>query len=202
MRIFWIANRWRRAPSIPLDKGGEETLAVGTLPWRPTLSDYQCCFGEKMAIDWHALDLIVEEYRIRWVWGDRPTPASLTARYPEQAPLLARQIASVDALLKEPRAHLKEPQEDPDSKPPAQLSMDAICEGDRVDDFQIIKELGKGAFARVFLAQQLSMQRLVAEHEALSTSEAALEREVDLLRHQVHEIEAARLRLAQLVNRP
>ncbi|HYR57362.1 MAG TPA: AAA family ATPase, partial [Chthoniobacteraceae bacterium] len=37
-------------------------------------------------------------------------------------------------------------------------------------------------------------QRLVAEHTALSTSEAALEREVDLLRHQVHEIEAARLR--------
>jgi DNA repair protein RecN (Recombination protein N) len=37
------------------------------------------------------------------------------------------------------------------------------------------------------------LQRLTAEHAALSTSEAALEREVDLLRHQVHEIEAARL---------
>ncbi len=37
------------------------------------------------------------------------------------------------------------------------------------------------------------LQRVVAEHHALSTSEAALEREVDLLRHQVHEIEAARL---------
>ena len=38
------------------------------------------------------------------------------------------------------------------------------------------------------------LQRVTAEHTALSTSEAALEREVDLLRHQVHEIDAARLR--------
>jgi DNA repair protein RecN (Recombination protein N) len=38
------------------------------------------------------------------------------------------------------------------------------------------------------------MQRAVAEHAALSTSEAALEREIDLLRHQVQEIEAAHLR--------
>ena len=39
-----------------------------------------------------------------------------------------------------------------------------------------------------------ALQRCVAEHAALSTSEAALEREVDLLRHQVQEIDAARLR--------
>jgi len=38
------------------------------------------------------------------------------------------------------------------------------------------------------------LQRALTEHTALSTSEAALEREVDLLRHQVHEIEAAQLR--------
>ena len=157
-----MENRWRHAPPNPLDKGGEETLAVGTLPWRPTLSDYQFCFGEKLAIDWHALDLIVEEYRIRWVWGDRPTHESLTARYPEQSPLLVQQIASVDALLKEPRGRLKRPPVEPDPKQLAQLSMAAISEGDRVDDFQIIMELGKGAFARVFLAQQISMHRLVA----------------------------------------
>jgi DNA repair protein RecN (Recombination protein N) len=42
--------------------------------------------------------------------------------------------------------------------------------------------------------QYQRLQRLIGEHTALSTSEAALEREVDLLRHQVHEIEAAQLR--------
>ncbi|QVI21448.1 serine/threonine protein kinase [Nocardia tengchongensis] len=34
--------------------------------------------------------------------------------------------------------------------------------GDRIDDFDLLLELGHGAFARVFLARQLSMQRLVA----------------------------------------
>ena len=38
------------------------------------------------------------------------------------------------------------------------------------------------------------LNQLIAEHTALSTSEAALEREVDLLRHQIHEIDAAQLR--------
>ncbi|MCA9195343.1 MAG: serine/threonine protein kinase [Planctomycetales bacterium] len=34
--------------------------------------------------------------------------------------------------------------------------------GSQVDDFEILKELGKGAFARVYLARQESMHRLVA----------------------------------------
>ncbi len=34
--------------------------------------------------------------------------------------------------------------------------------GQRLDDFDLLIELGSGAFARVFLARQLSMQRLVA----------------------------------------
>lgn len=38
------------------------------------------------------------------------------------------------------------------------------------------------------------LNALIAEHDELSSSEAALERELDLLRHQVHEIEAAQLR--------
>ena len=39
-----------------------------------------------------------------------------------------------------------------------------------------------------------TLNALIAEHETLSTSESALEREIDLLRHQSQEIEAAALR--------
>ena len=45
-----------------------------------------------------------------------------------------------------------------------------------------------------YVEQFRRLQHLAAEHAELAASEAALEREVDLLRHQVHEIEAARLR--------
>ena len=34
--------------------------------------------------------------------------------------------------------------------------------GEKIDDFELLSELGKGAFASVFLARQVSMQRLVA----------------------------------------
>ena len=40
--------------------------------------------------------------------------------------------------------------------------LEKIHPGDRIDDFELIARLGEGAFAHVFLARQISMQRLVA----------------------------------------
>lgn len=50
-----------------------------------------------------------------------------------------------------------------------------------------------GALREKYEAAFRTLNQLVTEHTELSTSEAALEREVDLLRHQVQEIEAAQL---------
>jgi serine/threonine protein kinase len=47
-----------------------------------------------------------------------------------------------------------------DISPSAPLSQIEV--GQRLDDFDLLIELGRGAFARVFLARQLSLQRLVA----------------------------------------
>ncbi|MFC4603790.1 serine/threonine-protein kinase [Rhodococcus kronopolitis] len=41
-------------------------------------------------------------------------------------------------------------------------TLDDLDSGQRVDDFDLLMALGRGAFARVFLARQRSMQRLVA----------------------------------------
>ena len=38
----------------------------------------------------------------------------------------------------------------------------SFCSGDRIDDFELLTQLGRGAFAQVFLARQVSMERLVA----------------------------------------
>ena len=53
---------------------------------------------------------------------------------------------------------------------------------------------GAGAIREKYEAQFRLAQRLISEHAKLSAGEAALERELDLLRHQVREIEAAQLR--------
>ena len=56
---------------------------------------------------------------------------------------------------------------------------------------------GTGAIREKYEAQFHLLQRLVSEHAELSTSEAAMEREIDLLRHQTREIEAAQLRAGE-----
>ncbi len=53
---------------------------------------------------------------------------------------------------------------------------------------------GAGTLRRDYETLYRNLNALVTEHETLSSSEAALERELDLLRHQVQEIEAAELR--------
>ncbi len=42
------------------------------------------------------------------------------------------------------------------------ITLEDISVGETIPDFRLLLELGRGAFARVFLAQQLSMQRMVA----------------------------------------
>ncbi|MFD3706727.1 serine/threonine-protein kinase [Nocardia sp. NPDC058658] len=46
--------------------------------------------------------------------------------------------------------------------PTARRGLDRFEVGERIGDFELLTELGAGAFARVFLARQRSMQRLVA----------------------------------------
>ena len=46
--------------------------------------------------------------------------------------------------------------------PPGNAALDDVEVGQQVDDFDLLMGLGSGAFARVFLARQRSMQRLVA----------------------------------------
>ena len=46
--------------------------------------------------------------------------------------------------------------------PPSRVNLDDPRPGDQIDEFRIIRPLGEGAFASVFLARQLTAQRLVA----------------------------------------
>jgi predicted ATP-dependent endonuclease of OLD family len=61
-----------------------------------------------------------------------------------------------------------------------------------LDAFANAADLG-----RKFGEQFRKLNSLIAEHTALAADESALEREVDLLRHQVREIEAAELRVGE-----
>ncbi|MFC9787447.1 serine/threonine-protein kinase [Rhodococcus sp. NPDC127528] len=93
-------------------------------------------------------ELVYEEYRVRRLSGAKVDPNEYVAEFPYQADRF-------DWL----REH------DPRTAAAEQLSLpgsDDLAAGHRLDDFDLVTELGRGAFARVFLARQRSMQRWVA----------------------------------------
>jgi len=93
-------------------------------------------------------DLLYEEYHVRKRAGDPVDPRDFLARFPGQAAELGR-------LLGLEGPHLS-------TSLVAKQQLRAVEAAGTIDDFDLFGLLGKGAFARVFLARQRSMQRMVA----------------------------------------
>ncbi|MCI0361168.1 MAG: serine/threonine protein kinase [Planctomycetaceae bacterium] len=94
-------------------------------------------------------DLIYEEFHIRRGAGQAVTLSEYCMRYPKSAAALKRLMGtegvSVTTQMFSPAKKVV-----------------GVTAGQKLDDFELIVELGKGAFASVYLAKQVSMQRLVA----------------------------------------
>ena len=95
-------------------------------------------------------DLIYEEFQVRRRSGQSVDSAEYTEEFPEQAEELASILATGEfegTLV----SHSGKP-----------VALDDVDVGQRINDFDLMMGLGRGAFAKVFLARQRSMQRLVA----------------------------------------
>lgn len=103
-------------------------------------------FPDLVPSDAVPLDLVMEEIQLRKEHGENP----LRDEYQQRFPHLRSMLHHLDHASQATSAGLK-------LAPPPDVS----C-GTQLDDFLIIQQLGKGAFATVYLAQQISMQRLVA----------------------------------------
>jgi eukaryotic-like serine/threonine-protein kinase len=112
-----------------------------------TVEEYVAEFPELDAEGGIPCDIIYEEYHVRKRIEEAP-PADYYRRFPDRADELRRlfdlETVELSAVLV-----------------PIQAA-GAIEVGQRLDDFELLAALGKGAFATVFLARQCSMQRLVA----------------------------------------
>lgn len=93
-------------------------------------------------------ELIYEEYRVRKLSGDDVRADDYVAEFPAESERF------VWLLEHDPRSS--------DSGPSALPDSGELQVGERLDDFDLVAELGHGAFARVFLARQTAMQRWVA----------------------------------------
>ncbi len=111
------------------------------------LEDYAARFPELGGRDGLPCDLIYEEYHVRKGTSPDLSPGEYLERFPQQAESLRR-------LLDLPSAHTLSTL----MRPSAADRLAAAP----IADFEVLGTLGAGAFATVYLARQLSMQRMVA----------------------------------------
>lgn len=112
------------------------------------VEDYARQYPELLRDGQVPVDLLYEEYHVRCRAGEEVEIDEYRERFPSQAAAIERLIGKENHF--QSTAFFK-------SKPNPKF-----CVGKRVDDFDLLIELGKGAFATVFLARQISLQRLVA----------------------------------------
>lgn len=93
-------------------------------------------------------ELLFEEIELRKKFGQTPSEADYASEFPAQ-------LETIRQLLGHQRP-------EPKTRVLSKKSLANFRTGTQIDDFELIMELGKGAFATVFLARQISMQRLVA----------------------------------------
>ena len=107
---------------------------------------YSNAFPDLLPKDSIPLDLVMEEIQLRREMGETPAHQEYRERFPHVDTVINQLFFSSEATTANRKL-----------KPPPELQ----C-GTQVDDFLLVQELGKGAFATVYLAQQISMQRMVA----------------------------------------
>ncbi|MGD9855237.1 MAG: protein kinase [Planctomycetaceae bacterium] len=113
------------------------------------VADYLGEFPE--LTDFPPIELLYEEFHLRKQAGLNVDPGEYAREYPQHADTLCQWIGPG-----------VEYQSTVITKPADQRLLDGVEPGQTIDDFDLVLELGRGAFARVFLARQRSMQRLVA----------------------------------------
>lgn len=111
------------------------------------------------------IELIHEELQVRMQAGDRVTEDEVYRRFPAQATAICKLVGGM-AVAGTPTCTyfaetVKGTQLGTDVKL-VQPERPSFHPGDKIDDFVLLATLGSGAFAQVFLARQLSMERLVA----------------------------------------
>lgn len=114
----------------------------------PRIEDYVAAHPELAADEGPPVELLCEEYHVRRARGEPVAIKDLCDRFPHHTRELWNWLGGLDATMSTSLA--------------ADLLTVRFRPGETLDDFLLIDELGRGAFATVYLARQISMGRIVA----------------------------------------
>lgn len=173
-----IECRWKAGyPQSHLDSADDR------LPVKPRIEDYLARFPELGSADELPLELVVEEYTVRRSSGEDVTHEEYTSRFPSFAESLRKALDDVDKEATEPTARFVRCPQCHGSIAVPELAAAAVevvtCEcgekvrivdarkgdqreGEMVGDFKLVRWLGRGSFANVWLAFDERLERRVA----------------------------------------
>jgi eukaryotic-like serine/threonine-protein kinase len=126
------------------------------------VEDYLEEFPELGPLDSVSVELIYEELQARMQAGQQITEQLLHARFPRQADHLCWLLGGMSVPGNVTDTHFVATNSDGSDVCLASPAAAGLSPGEQVDDFQLLTPLGEGTFATVFLARQLSLDRLVA----------------------------------------
>ena len=130
-------------------RGGDRPDAAGFLSANPTVQERKSL----------AMDLIYEEYCLRHESGETLVPSTFCQKFPAYKQSLQRLLDVHQFLREHPEEEWKWPEP-----------------GDNILGFQVVEQLGSGAIARVYLAQQpaLGQRHVVVKVSRHGANEAKL----------------------------
>ncbi len=111
------------------------------------------------------VELIHEELQVRMQSGDSVSENEIHERFPHEAPALCDLVGGMAVPCTPTQTFYSETKKGTKQQTdvvPVGNDTVRYNPGQQVDDFQLLTMLGEGAFAQVFLARQVSMERLVA----------------------------------------
>jgi len=168
-----------------------ETLQTSTKDsQRRFLEDYIRQHPELGSSGQLALELVLEEYRVRHLWGDRPSHEEYLRRFPDHASQLQDRLVRIDADLSAgidtQHRHLTRSNT---------LSSPSLASG-RFGDYELLEEIARGGMGVVYKARQVSLNRTVAVKMILSGQLAS---EQDVRRFRTEAESAANLQHPHIV---
>lgn len=129
------------------------------------IEEYLAEFPELGTTSKLPVELIHEELQIRMQAGEAVSEEEIRQRFPQQAEALCELVGGMAVKGTPTCTYFAETLQGTSQKTDVTVLDEIKLDykpGDRLDDFELLTMLGKGAFAQVFLARQVSMERLVA----------------------------------------
>ena len=186
--------RWRQlhqAGGITADMAEQDTLVAGAdESKRWFLEDYVRQHPQLGSSGKLSLELVLEEYRVRQLWGDSPTHQEYVKRFPDHGQDLPERLAQIDSDLPAD-ADTASGQQTASATIPAE----PLASG-RFGDYELLGEIARGGMGVVYRARQISLDRTVAVKMILSGQLAS---EEDVRRFRTEAESAARLQHPHIV---